>query len=305
MADADEKKNLLKKGQEFLQLHQRVESFTQELLKENERLRYRVAGLEQENASLAKAQPAQGSEDLLNKIKSLEEEKGALLTRYQQVEEENVDFAKRYLEIEEENNNLANLYVASFQLHSTLDFREVVQIVMEIVINLIGAEKFALMLLDENREELSAVSTEGVPREKIPHLRMGEGIIGKVVKEGTGPYIAEGKSASEITLTEPLVVIPMKIKDQVIGAIVVYSILEQKESFSPLDFELFNLLAGHAATAVFASKLYSESERKNEPGKGLREEVNGQAPVPGGRGFTNDAPAHCLRPEENPRPGYC
>ena len=74
--------------------------------------------------------------------------------------------------------------------------------------------------------------------------------------------IAEGKSPSDITLTEPLVVIPMKIKDQVIGGIVVYSILEQKESFSPLDFELFNLLAGHAATALFASKLYSESERK-------------------------------------------
>ncbi len=262
MADAEEKKSLLKKGQEFLHLHQKVESFTQELLKENERLRYRVAGLEQENSSLEKAPLARGSEELLVTIKSLEEEKSALLTRYQQVEEENVDFAKRYLEIEEENNNLANLYVASFQLHSTLDFKEVVQIVMEIVINLIGAEKFALMLLDENREELSAISTEGVPREKIPHLRMGEGIIGKVVKEGKGPYIAEGKSPSEITLTEPLVVIPMRIKDQVIGAIVVYSILEQKESFSPLDFELFNLLAGHAATAVFASKLYSESERK-------------------------------------------
>ena len=32
-------------------------------------------------------------------------------------------FAERYVEIEEENNNLANLYVASYQLHSTLDHR--------------------------------------------------------------------------------------------------------------------------------------------------------------------------------------
>ena len=198
----------------------------------------------------------------MEKVKILEEEKEALLRRYQQLEEENVDFAKRYLEIEEENNNLANLYVASFQLHSTLDFREVVQIVMEIVINLVGAEKFALMLLDENKDELNAVSSEGVPREKIPHIRLGEGVIGQTVKEGSSPYLAEGKSADEITLTDPLVIIPMKIKDQVIGGIVVYSILEQKESFSPLDFELFNLLAGHAATALFASKLYSESERK-------------------------------------------
>ena len=55
---------------------------------------------------------------------------------------------------------------------------------------------------------------------------------------------------------------PLNIKDQAIGGIVVYSILEQKESFSALDFELFNLLGGHAATAIFASKLYSESERK-------------------------------------------
>ena len=258
----DDKKNLLKRGQEFLQLHQRVESFTQELLKENERLRFLAAGLEQEKKSLEDGAKSPAPTELLDKIQLLEKEREELLHRYQQVEEENVDFAKRYLEIEEENNNLANLYVASFQLHSTLDFREVVQIVMEIVINLIGAEKFALMLLDENKGELYAVSSEGVPREKIPHIGLDEGIIGKTVKEGSGPYVAEGKDPADITLTDPLVIIPMKIKEQVIGGIVVYSILEQKEAFSPLDFELFNLLGGHAATAVFASKLYSESERK-------------------------------------------
>jgi nitrate/nitrite-specific signal transduction histidine kinase len=257
-----EKKNILKRGQEFLQLHQRVESFTQELLKENERLRFKAAGLEQENESLKNSQSSPPSEELVQKLKSLEEEKEALVRRYQQVEEENVDFAKRYLEIEEENNNLANLYVASFQLHSTLDFREVVQIVMEIVINLVGAEKFSLMLLDENKDELNAVSSEGVPREQVPHVKLGEGVIGETIKDGSSPYIAEGKDQEEITMTDPLVIIPMKIKDQTIGGIVVYSILEQKESFSPLDFELFNLLAGHAATALFASKLYSESERK-------------------------------------------
>jgi hypothetical protein len=29
-----------------------------------------------------------------------------------------------------------------------------------------------------------------------------------------------------------------------------------------MDYELFTLLAGHAATAIFASKLYSASARK-------------------------------------------
>jgi len=254
----DDKKNLLMRGQEFLGLYRKVEGFTQELLKENERLRYRVAALEQEQAS-----PGAAPEEiatLRGRLEQLEAEREALIQRYKQVEQENLDFANRYLEIEEENNNLANLYVASFQLHSTLDFKEVVQIVMEIVINLIGAERFGLMLLDERKGDLYAVSSEGIPRERIPHLKLGEGTVGQVAKEG-GPWVAESRepSASE---TDPQVVIPMRIKDQLIGVIVIYALLEQKQNFSPLDFELFNLLAGHAATALFASKLYSESERK-------------------------------------------
>jgi nitrate/nitrite-specific signal transduction histidine kinase len=253
-------KKLLLRGQEFLGLYRKVEGFTQELLKENERLRYRVATLEQEQSTASGVAPEELA-SLRVRVEQLEGEREALVQRFKQVEQENVDFANRYLEIEEENNNLANLYVASFQLHSTLDFKEVVQIVMEIVINLIGAEKFGLMLLDERKGDLYAVSSEGVEREQIPHIRLGEGTIGKVAKEG-GPYIAEGLAPEMVTMTEPQVVIPMRIKDQLIGAIVIYSLLEQKPSFSPLDYELFNLLAGHAATALFASKLYSESERK-------------------------------------------
>ena len=259
MTTPDDKKNLLMRGQEFLGLYRRVESFTQELMKENERLRYRVAALEQEQAG-----PGAPPEELValkGRVQQLETEREALLQRYSQVEQENQDFANRYLEIEEENNNLANLYVASFQLHSTLDFKEVVQIVMEIVINLIGAEKFGLMLLDERRGALSAVSSEGIPREQLPLVKVGEGTIGRAAASGQS-WIAEGRAAGEADVNEPLVVIPMRIKDQLIGAIAIYSMLEQKQSFSPLDYELFNLLAGHAATAIFASKLYSESERK-------------------------------------------
>ena len=83
-------------------------------------------------------------------------------TRIQKVEEENLDFANRYVEIENENNMLANLYIASYQLHSTLDFREVLQIITEIVINLIGAEEFAIMLIDDKTNKLQAVASEGL-----------------------------------------------------------------------------------------------------------------------------------------------
>ena len=47
-----------------------------------------------------------------------------------------------------------------------------------------------------------------------------------------------------------------------LGAIAIYRLLAQKDGFSALDHELFTLLAGHAATAIFAARLHSLSERK-------------------------------------------
>ena len=119
----------------------------------------------------------------------MEPEKEEILGRIKKVEAENQDFATRYVEIEHENNNLANLYIASYQLHSTLDFKEVLQIIIEIIINLIGGEEFALMLLDEKTNELQAVATEGIAREDVPSVKIGTGIIGQVAKTGENYFV--------------------------------------------------------------------------------------------------------------------
>jgi GAF domain-containing protein len=63
-------------------------------------------------------------------------------------------------------------------------------------------------------------------------------------------------------LSQPIVCIPLSVQNNSIGAIAIYSLLQQKEGFSALDHELFNVLGGHAATALFAARLYSQSERK-------------------------------------------
>src|SRR5438128_10852459 len=122
-----------------------------------------------------------------DQLEQLSEETRRIQERFKAVEEENKDFAHRYVEIEEQNNNLANLYVASYQLHSTLDFREVIQIVQEIIINLVGAESFAILLLDEKTNELKAIAYEG--DDVMPGLgqlstRLGDGVLGGVAKTG-------------------------------------------------------------------------------------------------------------------------
>ena len=248
------------KAEKFLEIFNKGKEFTEELLRENQRLRYRLASIESEQPGLTGDEISK----LREQLAKLAEENRVMQQRFRKVEEENKDFASRYIEIEEQNNNLANLYVASYQLHSTLDFREVIQIVQEIIINLVGAESFAVLLLDEKTNELRTIACEGedvTPGIDTLSTRLGEGILGEVAASGES-FFADLDEAAPAAIDHPLAVVPLKIKEHVIGLIVIYKLLQQKDAFTAVDYELFSLLAAHAATAIFASKLYSQSERK-------------------------------------------
>src|SRR5688572_27561026 len=251
-----------KKSQEFFGMFLKAKEFTEELLKENERLRFKIAHLESGVAPGAAAVPTDDRvRDLTRRVRQLEEKLSDVETRYKKVEEENKEFADRYIEIEEQNNNLANLYVASYQLHSTLDYAEVIRIVQEIVINLIGAEAFHLFMVSEKTGQLELETSEGqtAPVNVIP---MGEGPIGKAAKTGENLFSDNVAHREPTPFDQPIAVIPLKIKDTVIGVISINKLLVQKTAFTSMDYELFTLLAGHAATAVFSAKLYSTSSRK-------------------------------------------
>jgi putative methionine-R-sulfoxide reductase with GAF domain len=249
-----------KRGQEFFQMFLKAKEFTEEVLKENERLRFKIARLETPGGG-GPAVLEDRTRELSTRVRELEERLAEMEARYRKVEEENKEFADRYIEIEEQNNNLANLYVASYQLHSTLDYSEVLRIVQEIVINLIGAEVFHILMVSEKTGQLELEASEG-QEAPVTSITLGDGIIGKAAKTGES-HFADTVAHMEATPFEaPIAVIPLKIKDSVIGVISINKLLVQKTSFTTMDYELFTLLAGHAATAVFSAKLYSASARK-------------------------------------------
>lgn len=260
---------LLAARREFLQIFKRGAEFTEELLKENERLRFRVAELELRSPRETRGD-AELARELMDKVQRLESERQELIRRFQEVEAENKDFASRYVEIENENNNLLNIYVASYQLHSTLDFQEVLQIIVEIVLNFVGAEKFCIGLVDEKTLEFRPLVAEGVPRDDFATLSTSTGIVGKVISSGEPHFVGEVDQAEgALDLAAPKVCIPLKIKERVLGVILIYGFLEQKKRLAHVDYELFTLLAGHAATAIFSAKLYTESRRKLNTIQGL------------------------------------
>jgi nitrate/nitrite-specific signal transduction histidine kinase len=259
-------------GEYLLRVFEQGKAFTEQLLRENAELRAAIGRLQKQTGESPKPQApsAELDAELKKKYGELAATYNSLRDRYRKlaselnaIKTENIDFAKKYVEIEEQNTSLANLYVASYQLHSTLDFAEVVKIVVEIVINLIGAEKLGVFLFDEETERLECVAHEGLAEKERRAIIVGQGLLGKVAALGESYYITdEAKQRKAEKAGEPLACIPLKIRDRLIGVISIYRLLRQKDGFTSIDFKLFDLLAGHAATALYSSRLYALSERK-------------------------------------------
>lgn len=247
------------KSEFLLQLFEEGKNFTQELLRENERLRLLVAA--QKSDSEIRRKLEQVPPNALNRLemenKRYKEELEQLRQTLTEVEAENMEFAQKYVSVEQQNASLANLYVASYQLHSTLDFKAVINIIKEIVINLIGSEMFGIFLKDDSLRALQLVAHEGLEGEKTAPVTIGTGPIGQAAKKGeTYFWDKNGKG------DQPIACVPLKIQGQLLGIIVIYELLRQKNGFTPVDVEMLAMMADHASTAIYCSQLHSRSERK-------------------------------------------
>lgn len=185
--------------------------------------------------------------------RELEDENRSLHERLRLAEADGRQWAARNAEIEAHHNELANLYVASFQLHATLEPHEVEAAISEIVINLIGAEVFALYACSSDESALVPVAGEGRPLERFPRASVGEGEIGGAVARGA-LWIAPEADASVVGSERPMVVIPLRVRGSSLGAIAIFKLLDQKPGLSELDRQLFELLSSHAAMALLCAR---------------------------------------------------
>jgi hypothetical protein len=67
---------------------------------------------------------------------------------------------------------------------------------------------------------------------------------------------------TKASVDEPKVCVPLIVGDTMLGMFVVFSFLVQKTCITELDRELFKLLGGHAAMAIFAARLSMVADSK-------------------------------------------
>lgn len=251
MSDHIDQPGAASRAEEFLQVFKKGAEFTQSLLKENERLRFRVLELEQQARD---QQAAAQCEELRTRLRQVEEEKHHILQRIASVEQENLVFANKYAEIEAENNLLANLYITSFQLHSTFEISELLRILEEILLNLVGVEAFDLYLQHVNGGFIRPFFNPD----------------GELAFEGPLQINAQVRSAfikGEICLagsqkTDLCAIVPLLIDGQPQGVLNLKRLLPQKKDFSEIDREIFTLLSNQVALLLANAAFYRQCRGK-------------------------------------------
>lgn len=224
-----------------------------------------------------------GAQDLSSEKRRLQEEKARLQEQLLKLQEqldrcqgeevgekrpvdhaevESEQLSQQYVALEEQNSRLANLYVAIYRLHETLDRNEVLNIIQEILINLVGAEELGIFELDSEKSLLSLVASSGINAERFHKITLGSGIIGRTAVTGEAHFSRGGSnnnnkvgSPDEANLTA---CVPLKIDGKVTGAVAVFRLLPQKPGLEDMDLELFDVLATHAATSLYCTRLHAK-----------------------------------------------
>jgi len=172
------------------------------------------------------------------------------------LERENQEFARRCVQLEEHSANLANLYAATYQLHATLEPDAVVNCIVEISVNLIGAAEFALYLLEETKGEFALRVREGELAPEITHLP-------EPVYPLEQAAVREKRTLFAVEKQEgPICCVPLLHEEKLIGLLSIYALLSHKAAFTPLDRELLELLSGQAAVALVSSQSHASIDRK-------------------------------------------
>jgi hypothetical protein len=249
---------------------QKGAQLTEELVREREANRQALRKIEEENARL-RAQIASDDaiRDLLKKIEELERDKDRIVERFREAEALSSQHQANTVEIESELANLANLYVASYQLHSSLTPRGVMRHVKELLGQLVGAESFAVYLVDDQGEQLFPVASEGVSEGDLVPIRVGEGPIGGCFATRTMSDIP--RDTRRGSLSAPVVCFPLVLEERATGVVAIFRTLEQKSSFIQVDHELFKLLGAQAMWALVAARQFTDGGRVLPPLSSFRD----------------------------------
>ncbi|HEY4484846.1 MAG TPA: diguanylate cyclase, partial [Nitrospiria bacterium] len=151
---------------------------------------------------------------------------------------------------------------------SALDSNELFSIILEKSTQFLQAEQGSLMLLDDERNELTIKAMKGLNQKVVELLRIkpGTGIAGQVIVSGTPLVVADMAIDKRVTQkgrprykTRSFISIPLKLDNRTIGVLNVADKITG-EIFTEEDLHLLISIGAYASVAIERSKYYHKTE---------------------------------------------
>jgi signal transduction histidine kinase len=177
---------------------------------------------------------------------------------------------ERTIEQDGEDSRLGALYSVSQSLGLTLNLDDVLNQVMDAVIQLTGAERGFLTLIDRDTGHLKLRAARNIEQETLQHedMEISRTLAQSVIDSGEGivttdaqndPRFSEQESVVFYALRSVLCA-PLRARGNIIGVIYVDN-RAQSGIFTNEDLDLLNAFATQAAVAIENARLYTRTDK--------------------------------------------
>lgn len=242
MSDEAGGTSLEARTQAFLaEFFNRGQELVRDLIEENEALRTELRSAESDRSPTG---------DLVSRLRKqiadLQDECEQIRKLAGSVQQESGDYRMRLDALEEEHYNLAARQVAAEQLRRAGSVEDAVRTTTEILLNLVGVGRFVVYGLDEERNVLFPLCSEGAeqsPPTEIPFD--GEDPFAQAVR--IGPWRQPEPPRRE---GDALMYLPLTRGRRTVAAVLLQSFLPQKQDFTDDDLALLELLSEESGAAI-------------------------------------------------------
>ncbi len=174
------------------------------------------------------------------------------------------------LDAESEHGRLAALYRVSQSLGISLNLDEVLTQVMDAVIQLTGAERGFLTLIDPETQALNLRAARNIQKEnlQLADMEVSHTVIQSVIESGKGVITTDAQDDPRFARQESVIFYalrsvmcaPLRARGNIIGVIYVDN-RAQSGIFRQDDLDLLNTFATQAAVTIENAQLYTQTDQ--------------------------------------------
>ncbi|VAV85011.1 Metal dependent phosphohydrolase, HD region [hydrothermal vent metagenome] len=186
-------------------------------------------------------------------------------------------------------DSIRSLHDLTKAINSTLDIKEVVEVIMKQASTLMKAERVVVLTLDSAKKDLSVYNSLGFADDKpqVALLRNTIAFDRCIVHKGRVIEMKElipEDDYNELLCAAPelsdMVFAPLEIRGEAYGLL---GVSDKKKNFSEMELEIFCALASHSAVALENANLYKKlKDTFVHTAHALAEAINSRDPYTGG-----------------------